>query len=135
MDPAAASRLTRSLRADGGFSTVQFTLTAGLGLVLFVMLANAIVVQYAAGVLRTAADEGSRAAAWTGAPISACHTAAADAVNNLLGGTMGDRVQTGCHYEGAFVRAEIRGVFRWWLPGIPDSSFTAVSLHRREEAP
>ncbi len=102
---------------------------------MFVLLSNAIIFQYATGVLRLAADEGSRAAAWLGAPTSACHVAASDTVTSLLGGSMGDGVQIECRSDGDFIRAEVSGVFRWWLPGIPDWSFTAVSLHRREEAP
>jgi hypothetical protein len=120
---------------DQGFSTPEFVLAAGLGLVMFVLLANAVVLQYAAGVLRSAADEGARAAAPAGAPLGACPAAAADAVGNLLGGELGDDVTVSCVRDGDFIRAEVAGVFRWWVAGIPDWSFRAVALHRAEELP
>jgi len=50
----------------GGFVTTQFVLAVALSLVLFVMLCNVIVYQYARGVVRAALDEGVRTASRAG---------------------------------------------------------------------
>ena len=54
--------------SDRGMATVQYVVTAGLSLLLFVAFANLIVFQYGRGVVRAALDEGVRA----GAPLARC---------------------------------------------------------------
>jgi hypothetical protein len=122
-------------RSERGFSTPQFVATAGLSLLLFVLLANMIVFQYGKGVVRSALDEGVRAGAPAGAGAADCERAAGATVANLLGGSMGDRVRVVCVDDGVRMVASADVTFRSWAIGVPDWSFQLTASHVKESVP
>jgi len=118
-----------------GFATPQFVLAAGLGLMFFVFLANMIVFQYGKGVVRGALNEGVRAGARSAAGLVDCERALADTLDGLLGGTMGEGVDAWCSADGMLVSADANVIFRSWIPGVPDWSFTVSAQSVKESAP
>jgi hypothetical protein len=104
----------------GGFVTTQFVLAVALSLVLFVMLCNAIVYQYARGVVRSALDEGVRSASRAGGTVGSCEAAAEDVRRTLLGGPVGGQVTIRCGLVDGTVRATATGSLPGWLPLVPD---------------
>lgn len=103
---------------DAGLTSVQFVLAAGLSLILFLGLANLVVVQYGRGAIRSALEQGARAGSISGA--EACEATALNVVTQLLGGSMSDGVQVRCAVGGAGVSASATAEFRAWIPGVPD---------------
>jgi hypothetical protein len=103
-----------------GFVTTQFVLAVALSLVLFVMLCNAIVYQYARGVVRSALDEGVRSASRAGGTVGSCEAAAEDVRRTLLGGPVGAQVTIRCGVVDGTVRATATGSLPGWLPLVPD---------------
>ncbi|HEX6947506.1 MAG TPA: hypothetical protein VF246_09170 [Acidimicrobiia bacterium] len=109
--------------SDAGLTSVQFVLAAGLGLLLFIVLANLVVVQYGRGALRSALEQGVRAGTITRS-VEACEATAADVVSQLLGGAMSDGLDIECGAEGGAVVAIVDAVFQAWVPLIPDFEVT-----------
>ena len=120
---AAAERV-----ADLGVTSVQFLLASALGLLLFLAVANVVVVQYGRGALRSALEQGARAGTVGGSV--ACEEIAGHVIYQLLGGAMSEDLEIGCAVVGGAVRADGRGEFDSWTPltgGFPvDISVTAV---------
>ena len=56
-------------RGERGFASVSYVVAAAFALWFFTILANLIVMQYAAGVVRLAVDEGARRGAVVGASL------------------------------------------------------------------
>ncbi|MDX1469134.1 MAG: hypothetical protein R3258_07310 [Acidimicrobiia bacterium] len=109
---------------ETGISSVQFLLASALGLVLFLVFANLVVVQYGRGAIQSALDQGARAGSLAGS-TTACEETADDVVAQLLGGAMGDSVQVWCVMSGGVVVASGTAVFDSWTPLAADF---AVSL-------
>lgn len=105
--------------SDRGFTSVQFVLAAGLSLVLFVALANLVVVQYGRGAVRSALEQGARAGAVAGT-VAACEETAWSVVDQLLGGSMSNRLEMSCVVGGGGVVASASVVFEAWVPLTPD---------------
>jgi hypothetical protein len=104
----------------GGFVTTQFVLAVALSLVLFVMLCNVIVYQYARGVVRAALDEGVRSASRAGGTVGGCEAAAEEVRRSLLGGPVGAQVAIRCELVDGRVQATATGRLPGWLPMVPD---------------
>jgi hypothetical protein len=104
----------------GGFVTTQFVLAVALSLVLFVMLCNVIVYQYARGVVRAALDEGVRSASRAGGTVGGCEAAAEEVRRSLLGGPLGAQVAIRCELVADRVQATATGRLPGWLPMVPD---------------
>ncbi|MFO7548913.1 MAG: hypothetical protein R6X29_08625 [Acidimicrobiia bacterium] len=128
MDPGAAAG--RLIRSEGGLATVQYTAAAGMALVVFVLMANLLVVQYGRGVVRAALDEGSRAGAAAGTEV--CLARAAEVLGQLLAGPAGSGITVRCADDGSVVRATAEGTLPGWLPGIPDFEVSMEALAARE---
>jgi hypothetical protein len=111
--PGPASR-------ERGFVTTQFVLAVALSLLLFVMACNAIVYQYARGVVRSALDEGVRSGSRATGSTGACEAAAEAVRRSLLGGPVGAHVELRCAIVDGQVRADAAGYLPSWLPGVPD---------------
>jgi hypothetical protein len=116
----AARRLDES-----GVSSVQFVLASTLALVLFLALANLVVVQYGRGAVRSALEQGARAG--TVAGPSACQRTAEMVVEDLLGGRMSDGLAISCVVNGMEVVASSRGSFQSWTPLTPDFDVSMTS--------
>lgn len=107
---------------DRGVSSVQFVLAAALALILFLVFANLVVVQYGKGAIRSALEQGARAG--TTAGVSACEDMAARVVDDLLGGRMSDGLVLSCSISGGSVVASASAVFESWTPLTPDFAFS-----------
>ena len=119
--------------SERGMATVQYVLTAGLSLLLFVAFANLIVFQYGRGVVRAALDEGVRASAPLGAVSGDCQDRVDSFLDDLLGGEMGRGVEFECDLEGGLVVANAFVRFEGWV--IPDWEFTISASAVKESLP
>jgi len=88
-------------------------------MIMFLALANVVVVQYGRGALRSALDQGARVAAVTGS-VAGCEARVGEVLDQLLGGTMGDGVIAGCEISGGLAIASGTAVFPSWTPLSPD---------------
>jgi len=111
--------------ADRGVSSVQFVLASALVLILFLTLANLVVVQYGRGAMRSALEQGARTGSVAGA--AACEDTARAVVRDLLGGRMSDELALSCVIDGPAVVASASATFESWTPLTPDFVFTLTS--------
>lgn len=121
MDSGPAARRI----ADRGVSSVQFVLASGLALILFLALANLVVVQYGRGAVRSALEQGARAGSTAG--VAACENTAQQVIADLLGGRMSDGLAIGCNLSGGTMVASASVTFDSWTPLTPDFGFTLTS--------
>ena len=103
-------------------------------MLLFLALANLVVVQYGRGALRSALDQGVRAGAINSSEEE-CRARIEDVLGQLLGGRMGDSVVTSCGVGPAVVSATGRAVFVSWTPFTPDFVIEMTALAARESPP
>jgi hypothetical protein len=109
-------------------------LASGLGLLLFLALANLIVVQYGRGAIRSALDQGARVGAITSSP-GECEKRVQDVLNQLLGGQMGEGVTASCEIGAGAVLATGTADFVSWTPFTPDFHIEMTALATREQPP
>ena len=119
-------------------TTAQYVAATAFSLLAFVMMANFIVFLYARGVVRAAVDEGARTGGRLDATQSDCEARAADVLDDLLAGGLGNGVRVSCSESGdpdvILARAEV--VLQGWLPGVtPDWSFTLEAQSVKERSP
>lgn len=107
-------------RAETGFATIQYVAATGFSLLLFVLVANGLVDLYARAAVRNALDEGTHAAIAIDAPEGACEERAAESLDGLLGGSVGERTRVTCSVSAVAVVARARVVLPSWLPFVPD---------------
>lgn len=110
---------------DRGVTSVQFLLASGLALILFLALANLVVVQYGRGAVRSALEQGARAG--TTAGPSACEETASRVIEDLLGGSMSDGLVLSCSRSSSSVVATASVTFESWTPLTPDFGFSLAS--------
>jgi hypothetical protein len=109
-----------------------------MSLILLVMVANVIVVEYGRGVLRAAVDEAVRDGSRyfpdePDAGVEArCEHRAQEVLHNLLRGRMGRGLEPRCTTTPSSVSAVIQGRFEGWLPGVPDFDATTKGTATRE---
>ena len=106
-----------------------------LSLLLLVLIANVILVQYARGVVRAAAEEGAQAASRLTATEADCEARAAEVLDGLLGGSMGDGVTVECSTGTTEVAATVEYSFTPWLPLIPSWKGSETSFAAKERVP
>lgn len=132
-----AGKARRSVRSPGrgdrGVSSVQFLLASVLALVLFVVFANVVVVQYGRGAVRSALEQGARAGSLTGETM-VCVEKAEEVVGELLGGRMSDGLVVRCLLSGDVMAASASTVFESWTPLTPDFAIE-ISSEAVIEAP
>lgn len=121
MDPDAAARRL----GDRGVSSAQFVLASALSLLLFVALANLVVIQYGRGAVRSALEQGARAGSVGG--VDACRDVTAGVLDDLLGGRMSDGVVISCDLVGTTIQAAASASFETWAPLMPDYEFSMTS--------
>jgi hypothetical protein len=117
VDPGPAPRGV----GDRGVSSIQFVLAAALALVLFLALANLVVVQYGKGAVRSALEQGARAGSTSG--VAACEATADQVIADLLGGRMSDALVLSCGFADGSVVASASVTFESWTPLTPDFAF------------
>jgi hypothetical protein len=113
------------LSADAGVTSLQFVVASALALLLFLALANLVVVQYGRGAIRSALEQGARAGTVSG--VDVCESIAADVIADLLGGAMSRDLVLGCQREGQAMVASASATFQSWTPMTPDFSISLVS--------
>lgn len=101
---------------ERGMTTLPTVVAASLVLVVFVLFANLVLVQYARGVSRTAVDEAVRRASVAVEPSSTCTAVLAEVLGDLLGGSFGKGLQPACRVSGDVVVASVSGVLPPILP-------------------
>jgi hypothetical protein len=119
-------------------TTAQYVAATGFSLLAFVMMANFVVFLYARGVVRAAVDEGARTGGRLDATQADCEGRAADVLDDLLAGGLGDDVRVTCRdgREPDVVRARAEVVLHGWIPGLtPDWSFTLEAQSVKERSP
>lgn len=100
-------------------------LASALALILFLALANLVVVQYGRGAVQSALEQGARAGTTAGSVV--CERTAMRVIEDLLGGRMSDGLTIACELSGGSVLATASGVFESWTPLTPDFGFTLTS--------
>ena len=127
--------LVRSRGEDDGYLTVQFIVAIAFSLLLLVLIANVIIVQYAKGVVRSAAEEGAQAGSRLTATNLECEARANEVLVSLLGGTMGTGVSASCTISAPEVSATVEYTFTPWLPLIPAWTGSQTSFAVKESPP
>ena len=122
-------------RGDDGFLTAQFVVAVAFSLLLLVVIANVIIVQYARGVVRSAAEEAAQAGSRLTATSAECIERGNEVLESLLGGAMGDGVSISCAVGPTEVAATIEYSFHPWLPLIPDWTGSQTSFAVKEALP
>lgn len=122
-------------RRERGYVSVEFVAIAALSLLLLVVLANLIVVQYGRGVLRAAAEEGAQSGSRLFAGVAECEQRANEVVDAGLGGSMGDGVVVSCTPGSGTMVATVTFVFEPWLPLVPSFAGSEESVALKEELP
>lgn len=112
-------------RDDRGFSSLQFVLASAFTFLLFIALANLVVVQYGRGAVRSALEQGARAGSVGGVVV--CEMTASSVIADLLGGRMSDDLALSCVVEDGAVVASASATFESWTPFAPDFSFSLTS--------
>lgn len=120
---------------EAGFASLSHVVAAALALWFFAILANLIVMQYAAGVVRIALDEGARRGALVGAGAEECGLAIDDALGDLLGGPYGRDVAHVCFVDSGWVTATARARFSGFIPPVPDVVRTFEAQVADEDLP
>ncbi|HEX6301463.1 MAG TPA: hypothetical protein VF148_13440 [Acidimicrobiia bacterium] len=110
---------------DCGVTSVQFVLASALALILFLALANLVVVQYGKGAIRSALEQGARAGTTAGPAV--CEETAGRVVSDLLSGRMSDGLVLSCSISGGSMVASASAVFESWTPLTPDFAFSLSS--------
>ena len=127
--------LPRTPRGGGwapGFTTVSFVAVAGFSMLVFLLLANLLVVQYGRGAVRVALDEGARHGARLGVDAARCEVRVRRVLAGLLGGEMGSGVSYRCVKGPARTQARASVRFPAWLPGVPDFRFEMAATATSE---
>lgn len=104
---------------DSGVSSLQFLLASALGLIVFLILSNVIVVQYGRGAIRSALEQGVRAGSLQGDAV-VCEARIDEVLGQLLGGRMSDRLDAECVSSGRVMTASADAVFESWTPLLSD---------------
>lgn len=100
-------------------------LASALALILFLVLANLVVVQYGRGVVRSGLEQGARAGTTSG--VAVCEDTARAVIDDLLGGRMSDGLVLHCTVADGAVVAAASVVFESWTPLTPDFAFSLSS--------
>jgi len=119
---------------DRGVSSVQFLLASALALLIFLAVANLVVVQYGRGAIRSALEQGARVASVSGS-VAECEAKAHDVIGQLLGGRMSDGLVVVCGVGGDRVVASASAVFQSWTVFAPDFVISISTEATREWDP
>jgi hypothetical protein len=90
-----------------------------MALLVFLALANLVVVQYGRGALRSALEQGARVGAVSGSLVE-CEARARDVLAELMGGRMSEGLALACATDGERVVAEASVTFESWTVLAPD---------------
>jgi len=118
-------------------TTVTTLLAIAFTVITAMALINVLTFLYARSVVRSAADEAVRAGSRAGAGITACDARAANALDALLGGPLGDEVSIVCEIDPAtgHLVAVADATLHSPLPGFPAWTFSLRGEAVQEVAP
>ena len=122
-------------RDDRGATSAAFVAGMGFAFVVFVGLANLVTYQYGRGAVRSAVDQAAHAGSRASATETTCLARADQALDGLLGGSLGDQVTVSCVDDGDRVRATATATFAGWIAVIPDWTFTVTATATKETPP
>ena len=115
----------RTWNDERGMTTLPTVVAASFALVMFVLLAQLVLVQYARGVSRTAVDEAVRTSAVAGGDVGVCVDAATSVLDDLLGGPFGADLVTRCVADDRALVASVEGPLQSLLPFLPPFAVAA----------
>ncbi len=122
----------RRARDESGQVVPAYVFALGISLIFFVLLVQFVAWQYGRGVVRASLDEAARVGATADAGPAECEARAADVLDDLLGGALGDEVTVRCYETPTQLIAEAEVTFRAWLPPSPDWSFRVAASAQKE---
>ena len=113
-----------TVEAERGMTSISFVVAAGLSLVLFVSMANVVVMVFERGAIRAAVDEAVRVGGRSDTPVADCEARARAVLDGLLGPAARSGVQVRCTLGGdpPMVRAHAEAALAPWLPAVPSWS-------------
>jgi hypothetical protein len=116
---------------------VAFVVAAALGLIVFVVLANLLTVQFTRGATRAALDEGIRLGSRSETPVADCEARARAVLRGLLGPVARADVAIECAVVGSPPRIRARSELDLdpWLPSLEPWSFTMTADAPQEVLP
>lgn len=116
---------------------MAFVVAAALGFVVFVTLANVVVMQFIRNATRAAVDEAVRVGSRSGDPAADCEARARAVLDGLLGPAAREGMSVRCTVvsDPPRLRARADVVMTPWLPALPAWSFTVSADATREEIP
>lgn len=120
---------------DGGAATVAVLLGLSLLMLAFVGLANFLVYQYGRGALRTAVEQAARSGSRASADVADCEQRGHEAIDAVLGGSMGDDATLSCSESGDAVTASATATFEGWIEIVPDWTVTVRATAQKEQEP
>ncbi len=120
---------------DEGQAVVPALLAMGTVLIAVIAIFQIMVFWYGRGSVRAALDEGARAGARAGAGEAECEARANAAIDQLMGGPLGDGVSIDCTLSGDGTRmiASAQGTFEGWFGSVADYTFSVSASAARED--
>lgn len=115
--------LVRLHNDERGLTSVGILLAVAFTLVVAVTVINLFLYLYGQGAARAAIDEGVRAGSRVAAGETVCERRAAEALNGLMPGSLGDGVAITCVAAGGELVAIADVTLDSPLPGVPSWSF------------
>jgi hypothetical protein len=110
---------------------VVIAIATAVVLLLVVQIVNVIVFSYGKGAVRAALDEAARAGSRGG--LAACEAAANEALDDLLGGSLGADVSISCSDIGRSVVATATVHFDAWVTSLADYDGTFSAAAAKED--
>lgn len=110
--------------------TVEYVAAAGLGMLLFAVVANLLVWQFQRGVAQLAADQGARAASVRGGTVNDCRRAMQHVLRSWP--QSAPTPQPSCRLRGRTIEATVRIRLSGWLPLVADHQVSVTSVAAQE---
>jgi hypothetical protein len=114
-------------------TVVAWTLAVASSLLLVTLLVEFIVVQYARAAIRDALDEGVRAGTRVGTGQADCQQRANEAIDGLLGGSVGAGITITCTDGGERMVARATGTIQGWMPISLDTNIDLTATAAKED--
>lgn len=116
---------------------MAFVAAAGLGLLVFVVLMNGVIVLFTRTAVRAAVDEAVRVGSRADATVTQCEARARAVLDGLLGPVVREGIVVDCRTFGDPPTTRARAVVTVvpWLPGLPVLAFAVEASAVREVLP
>jgi hypothetical protein len=112
---------------------ISLVVATGIVLVLVTALLQVIVFQYGKGAVRAALDEAARSAVRSPTSVTTCYERAANVLDDLLGGDMGDGVEVSCTDDADRVTVTASIHFEGWFGALTDYNATLSASAAKED--